>query len=222
MTVKSTNRFFLRESEMNRIQNSASSNKLKMTGLLLAGGNSSRMMQNKAFLKMGDKFVIERNLEVLEGLFEEVLISVQARETYQNLGFRVVEDVFTGKGPLSGIYSGIQAAKFDYVFVAACDMPRLNRAAIMMLAEKIEDYDIVIPRSAGKLHPLHAFYHKKIQDMAFKHLNKGRLRLRELADEGKTRVVEFEEFADSLINVNTPEEWTILEKMERMSNVEED
>jgi molybdopterin-guanine dinucleotide biosynthesis protein A len=207
---------------MKNSKKSDAENKLKMSSLLLAGGNSSRMGKNKAFLKIGNKSIIERNLGVLEGLFEEVLISAQSCETYHDFEFRVVEDVFPGKGPLSGIYSGMQAAKFDYVFVTACDMPRLNREGILMLAEKIGDYDIVIPKVSGKLHPMHAFYHKKIQDIAFKHLKAGRLRLIDLANECKTKVVEFEEFADSLINVNTPEEWTIIEKIERLNNVEED
>lgn len=207
---------------MKKIQKSDAEDKLKMSGLLLAGGNSSRMGKNKALLKIGDKLIIERSLEVIEGIFGEVLVSARDDKAYQSFDFRVIEDVFPGKGPLSGIYSGMQAAKFDYVFVTACDMPRLNPKAIMMLAENMEDFDIVVPQVSGKLHPLHAFYNKRIQKTVLNNLKEDRLKLKDLINECKTKVVQFEDYADSLININTPEELMVIQNLERMSNIEKD
>ncbi|ADY56953.1 Molybdopterin-guanine dinucleotide biosynthesis protein A [Syntrophobotulus glycolicus DSM 8271] len=209
---------------MNRIEDDwdKSETKLQMTGLLLVGGNSSRMGRDKAFLEIRGIPVLKKSLKVLSGVFAEVLISARDGEMYEEFGFKVVKDLFPGKGPLSGIYSGLQASNYNYVFAAACDMPFLSPEAIIKLAGETEDYDLVMPYASGRLHPLHAFYHQRLQGTAFKHLREGRLSLSALAGESNTKIFRFEEYAGSLTNVNTPEEWNeIRNHMERMKEDEE-
>src|SRR5665648_144787 len=135
--------------------------KLKATGILLAGGKSSRMNKNKAFLEMEGKPLVERSLSVLQSVFEEVLISSNKPELYVPYQVPVILDEILGRGPLEGLYQGLKAATYDEVFFVACDMPFLNPALIRYLSSQISTYDMVIPQLSAGLHPLHAVYHRR-------------------------------------------------------------
>lgn len=189
--------------------------KLKITGILLAGGKSSRMGSNKAFLELNGRTLAERSLKVLEDIFEEVLISSNQPELYLRYNYPVVTDIIPGKGPLGGLYSSLKAAKYDYVFLAACDMPFLNKEGICFLAEKLDDYDIVIPYALSRLHPLHAFYSRRILDLVERNLKNERLRIVELLPECRSNVVRVEPAlrGEIFMNVNTPEEWETVKQM---------
>lgn len=194
--------------------------KLEITGVLFAGGESKRMGQNKAFLEIGGKPLLERNLEVLDSICSEVLISCREPEQYSGYGYQAVADQIKGKGPMGGMYSVLPVAKYDYVFVAACDMPFLNSEAIAYIYEQIEDYKLVLPYVRDRLHPLHAFYHKKVFKVVEKRIKEDKLRLFDIADECRHKIVNISEemegsmlkemIEESFLNVNTPQEWELI------------
>jgi len=95
---------------------------LDISGIILAGGKSSRMGTNKAFLQINGVIMIERVARVLTGVCSKVIISGDEK-TYSNLGYRVVPDIYPGCGPLSGIYAGLLATANHYIFISACDTP---------------------------------------------------------------------------------------------------
>ena len=180
--------------------------RLPVTGVLLVGGESRRMGKNKAFLMVEGQPLVERSLRVLANVCQEVVISCRSPEQYENLGYPVVVDKVKGKGPLGGIYSVLTEAKFDSIFVMACDMPFVNEDGMRNLYELVEDYDAVIPSTDGKLHPLYAFYHKRILSLVKQNIEKERLKLTLTLDECRTRIVEnINNF--NLINLNTPEDY---------------
>lgn len=131
-----------------------------MTGIILAGGESKRMGQDKSFLKVGEKTIIERTIVTLSKVFEDILIVTNSPDRYKSLGCRVCTDIIPGKNSLGGIYTGLEVAPTEHSFFAACDMPFLNESLIKYLARFIKDFDVVIPKPANAFEPLHAVYSK--------------------------------------------------------------
>lgn len=199
--------------------------KLKCTGVLLVGGESSRMGMNKALLDIGGKPLYQRSLEVLDRVCSEVLISCREIDLYTGNGFKAIPDLIKGKGPLGGFYSVIRQAGYDHIFMVACDMPFLNGKAIRYVYSELGEYDMVIPSVRGKLQLLHAFYHKRVLPVVEDQIQRNRLSLIDLLNTCNAKILPVEEGAMedsdrkkielSSLNVNTPEQWNqILTRLE--------
>lgn len=188
------------------------------TGVILAGGKSSRIGRNKAFLEVSGRRIIDREIAVLSGIFKEVIIVCKDVEEYHEYPLRKVSDLVDYLSPLSGIYTGLKSAKTDRIFVVACDMPFLNKGVIDYLMSLADNYDVVVPRPAGRFEPLHAVYSKDcvkgIEDM----FKAGNFRIYDLYNKVRTRVVEDGELKKidpeglGFLNVNTLAE---LEKLNK-------
>lgn len=202
--------------------------KLDITGVLLVGGESRRMGRNKAFLEIAGKPLLERNLEVMGSICNEVIISCRETDQYEGYTkqYQVIADRIKNKGPLAGLCSILPLAKYEYIFMAACDMPLLNRQAIAYIYSQIEDYQLIYPYVWDRLHPLHAFYHQSILPVAEKHLQEDQLSLLDLPKGCRTKTPRVSELLagnptrelieQSFLNVNTPLEWDrINEKLMR-------
>lgn len=135
------------------------------SALILAGGRSRRMgFKEKALLTIGDKTILEHVIDALDGVVDEIIISMRdatQQELLNNYtqGHDVVLDKFADVGPLSGILEGLRAAKGEYVFVVACDMPYINTDVVKLLFKRAEGYDAAIPVWDNEnLEPMHAVY----------------------------------------------------------------
>ncbi|OAT79876.1 molybdenum cofactor guanylyltransferase [Desulfotomaculum copahuensis] len=132
-----------------------------VTGVVLAGGNSSRMGANKALLKLAGRRLIERVVCALQNAFGRVMLVVNNFDDYRCLGLPMVSDVYPGRGPLSGIHAGLLHAKTPYIFVAACDLPLADARLARHMAALAPGSDVVIARSGGCLEPLFAVYSRE-------------------------------------------------------------
>jgi molybdenum cofactor guanylyltransferase len=132
-----------------------------MTGIILSGGENSRMGRNKAFLVVDGERLIDRILKIFRNLFGEVILVTNQPLDYLDLDVTLVTDIYPGKKALGGIYTGLFYADCSHAFVAACDMPYLNPAFIAHMMEKAAPHDIVVPQTAEGLQPLHAIYSRK-------------------------------------------------------------
>ncbi|MCS7152297.1 MAG: molybdenum cofactor guanylyltransferase [Endomicrobia bacterium] len=147
-----------------------------MNAIILAGGNSKRFNKvNKAFIKLGDKTLIDIIINRLETLFNKILIIVKDDEqlhkftmfTTQNVA--VIKDVLPKRSSLSGIYSGLIQSKSYYNFICACDMPFINTDLVRYMINTVKqgNADVVIPRLKLENLPnkgyevLHSIYSKK-------------------------------------------------------------
>lgn len=186
---------------------------LPATGILLAGGKSSRMKRNKAFLEFAGRPLVERSLEVLLTTFKEVIISTNDPELYAKYSVQIVPDLILHNGPLSGIYSSLQAATYDECFFVACDMPFLYKTVIRYMAQWVHDFDIVVPQSKQGLHPLHAYYKRSCLPYIEKNLKAKNFKIIDFYPDCQVRYVtekELKIFGDTsemFCNVNTPAEW---------------
>lgn len=184
-----------------------------MTAIILAGGKSRRMGLNKAFLKYGSTTFIEHQIVMLRNIFDEIILSANDANAYTHLKLPIVSDVLPERGPLSGICAGLSRARSSHAFVIACDMPFINEKLILYLKSLINDYDIVVPQTSRGLEPMHAFYSKNCIQPIYRCLEEGRLRIVDFFTEVKVKIVGETEFAgldaslQSLINMNTPDEY---------------
>jgi molybdopterin-guanine dinucleotide biosynthesis protein A len=189
-----------------------------ITGVILSGGKSLRMGEDKAFIRIAGTPIIERILLLFQGLFEEVIIITSQKDHYQYSGVNVYEDLIPNLGALGGLYTGIARSSFPYSFVVACDMPFLNRAVIEHLTERTGDFDVIIPKTEDGLQPLHALYSKECLTAIGEILKKKKSRIIDLFPLVRVNIVEEEGFHSldpkrlSFINLNTREDLLIFRK----------
>jgi molybdopterin-guanine dinucleotide biosynthesis protein A len=186
---------------------------MKVTGVIQAGGRSTRMGgRPKALMELGGRPIIERVLAALAPAVDDVLVVTNTPELYAFLGLPMVADVYPDHGSLGGIYSGLKAAGGQAAFTVACDMPFLHSEIVKLVAERAGEGDVVIPRVGSQLEPMHAAYGKTCLPHIEERLIAGQLKIVELLE--RVRVVEVAEadvarFRDPRIvfmNVNTPDE----------------
>lgn len=184
-----------------------------MTGIILAGGKSSRMGgNNKAFLAFHGKPLIERTVEVLRDLFPEILIVTNSPLEYLSFDCRIVTDVVKGKGALGGIFSGLIFASNEHCFVTACDLPFLNSDFIRFMAERVREVDIVVPRCIEGFQPLHAFYSRRLIPAMERMIREDLLKISPLFKKSRTLVLSGEILARfggeerMFLNVNSQED----------------
>ncbi|MBI3078712.1 MAG: molybdenum cofactor guanylyltransferase [Deltaproteobacteria bacterium] len=184
-----------------------------VTGVINAGGRSTRMGRDKAFLEIGGERLIDRAVRIFRSLFDEVILVTNTPELYRPLGLPMVADIFPGAGSLGGLYTGLSHAGRDYAFFAACDMPFLNPEFIRFMLAQRPGYDVVIPRTPEEgVHPLHAAYSKACLAPMERLIRAGRLkvigffpevRVREIAPE---EIMPFDPEFTMFFNINTPQE----------------
>lgn len=144
------------------------------SAVVLAGGKGRRMgTVEKALLEFEGKTILERLLESLFRIVDEVIISF--RDKNQEEKFRPVLEKFPAReirfcfdtledaGPLEGIRAGLLESRGEYSFVCAGDMPFVDSRVVDLLFEKASGHDAALPkREDGKFEPLHAVYSKKM------------------------------------------------------------
>jgi len=192
---------------------------------VLAGGQSKRMGQDKAFLEVGNQMVIERILSRVQPLTDDLFISTNSPNKYRRFELRLVGDVYPNKAALGGIYSAIHAARHNHVLVVACDMPFLNVDLLRYLINLAPTADVVAPMiEPPQPETMHAVYSKKCLPAIESRLLANRLRIIGFFDDVTVRYVNRAEVAridpnfNSFVNMNTPEEWqTIQELADKLS-----
>lgn len=198
---------------------------LNMTGILLAGGRSSRMGTDKALLSMNGETVIERVIRMMAPAASSIIVSANDDKKYAFLGKKVVHDRYPGQGPLSGLDAGLHAAATPWSVVAACDMPFVTEELFRFLARKAEEaaaalddgggFQAIVPVSGGRIQPLLAAYHRSVLPSLELCLSSGRLRLTGWLDQLKVCYVSEEELIQELgpgadkafYNMNEPSDY---------------
>lgn len=150
---------------------------MKCTGIILAGGKSSRMGKNKALLTIAGETVINRLVRELRMVTDEILIVTNTPEVYDFLPIKKVRDRYDNSGPLAGIESGLYHSSNNNNIIVACDMPFVTVGTLEWLLSNLKDYSAVIPEWHGQTHPLLAVYRKEVSDVAAKCIEANDLKL---------------------------------------------
>lgn len=134
-----------------------------LTVCIQAGGASSRMGEDKALKTFLGRPLIERVIERLSPIADEVIVTTNHPGKYAFLNLPLFVDLKPGRGALGGLYTAIASARHPIVAVVACDMPfaspSLLEAASKLLLD--EELDVVIPKSEQGYEPLHAVYRRE-------------------------------------------------------------
>jgi molybdopterin-guanine dinucleotide biosynthesis protein A len=193
-----------------------------LTTAILAGGKSSRMGTDKAFLRVRERPVIEDLIEQLDGLGSELILITNRPESYAYLGRPMFGDVLPGKGALGGLYTALAASSQPHTLCVACDMPFVIRPFLDQLIALMHDpdTDAVVPRLAGEAEPFRAIYSHTCLGPIRAALEAGQMRVISFFSDVRVRFVdeaEIERFDPerlSFFNMNTPEE---LEQARRLA-----
>jgi molybdopterin-guanine dinucleotide biosynthesis protein A len=121
------------------------------------------MGQDKALLPFLGRPLIQRVLERVEPLADEVLVTTNKPEAYRFLGLPLLADTLPGRGALGGLYTALRASSYSQVVVIACDMPFINAGLLRSELDLLHSSgsDLVIPQLEGGLEPFHAVYRKE-------------------------------------------------------------
>ncbi len=132
---------------------------MNFSAVILAGGKSKRMGRDKAWLEVGGKPLIGRQIEFARELgAKEIFISGRAGTDYTALNCPVLMDHFEDAGPLAGIERALQAISTPLLLVLAVDMPRITPAPLQMLLDHCTEKCGAIPRCDNSVEPLAAIY----------------------------------------------------------------
>jgi molybdopterin-guanine dinucleotide biosynthesis protein A len=184
-----------------------------VTGVILAGGLSTRYGENKAFLRIGGVRLIERIAEEMKEIFHEVILVTNQKRDFEYLKLPMVEDLVKGLGPIGGIYTGLSAISEQAGFFVACDMPLLHKGLIRYMVEIIDDYQAVVPLVDTWVEPLHAVYARSSLGIIKDLIDEKRYPVRLFYDRVHVRYVTEDEIRrfcspkEAFLNINTPEEF---------------
>ena len=134
---------------------------MNFSAVILAGGKSSRMGQDKAWLQVDGESLLARQIRLVREVgASEVFISGRANTDYSRFDCRVLQDRLVDAGPLAGIESALAASSSSLLLVLAVDMPKMQVGLLRRLAFRCDGGVGAIPRVDGEIEPLGAFYPK--------------------------------------------------------------
>jgi len=183
-----------------------------LNAFVLAGGRSSRMGMDKAYVTLGTQTLLERALSLVGGVASAVWI-VGGREKFGRFG-NVIEDEFPDHGPLGGIHAALRASSSDLNLVLAVDMPFVEVRFLEYLLVKAGGAKaiVTVPRADGAWQPLCAVYRRDFANLAEPALRAGKNKIDPLFAKCDVQVVDEEELSKAGLltemfrNLNTPEE----------------
>jgi molybdenum cofactor guanylyltransferase len=182
-----------------------------MNCVILAGGRGTRLIPEKGLLSFGRHTLIEHIIERLSPIFKNFHLVVNSEEPYRKLGIPLIQDLFPGRGPLGGIYSGLSAIG-SHSFFCACDMPFINCRLVAYMKEMFCGFDAVIPEFRGNYEPLHALYAPSCIEPMKLRLDQGHSRIISFLDlvqvyPVRHEVDEFDHEGRTFFNINTPQDY---------------
>ncbi len=183
---------------------------------IIAGGKSSRMGTNKAFITFDGQMLIERIIERTQNLGQQTtMLITNTPDEYTHLNVPMFADVIPDSGSLGGIYSALYHSKTTHTIVIACDMPFVSADVLRLMQTHADNADVVVPTVEGYPQGLHAIYSKNCLEPIRAKIEAKRLQV--IGFYEQVRVTYLDETAletvnsDGLafMNVNTPEELEI-------------
>ena len=159
---------------------------MNITGVVLSGGKSSRMGEDKGLILLKNKPLAQYVIEVLAPSCNNLIISANSSK-YKRFGLTCINDKIKGIGPIGGMHAVMQSYPSDYYFFVSCDMPHANTNLVSELIEKSQGYEIVVPQhSGGKIEPLFGLYAASVLQKIEKHIVNKNFKLMDLLKECNT------------------------------------
>lgn len=187
---------------------------MKATGVILAGGKSSRMGSDKGLINFKGKPMIQHIIDTLESMNVPIII-IANNDAYRDFGYPVFKDIIPEKGPIGGIYTALRHSDNDKNIVVSCDTPFVSNSLLQLLLDNSENQLVTIPEFEGQEHPLIGIYDKKAIDVFKTQLANDDLKLRTANKKLNVNVVSTTEIPKMMgrmfNNINTQQELKTLD-----------
>ncbi|MBT8272319.1 MAG: molybdenum cofactor guanylyltransferase [Bacteroidia bacterium] len=181
--------------------------KHNITGIILAGGKSSRMGTDKGLMLLHGKTFIEHIIQALKPTVDEIII-VANNDEYDRFGETRIDDLIQDSGPLAGLFSGLKRSKTDLNLVLSCDVPFITTRVLRIVTDAAsDDFEIIQAVYKNESLPHIGLYRKKCMVKSKELLDQGEKRLRSLARHFKTKDLHIDEvYEKNIQNINTLQE----------------
>ncbi len=133
-----------------------------ITGIILSGGKSTRMGENKSFLKMNNKTIIESVVEMMNSIFSKVILITNTPDEYRFLNLEIYTDIYKNVGPLAGIHSGLINSETQKNFIISCDLPLMNSEFVKSIVNIDSEKKIIVSKADGYIQQLCGIYNKSL------------------------------------------------------------
>jgi molybdopterin-guanine dinucleotide biosynthesis protein A len=190
---------------------------MKVGGIILCGGQSTRMGRPKAWLPFDGETMLARVVRLLGEAVSPLAVVAAPDQEVPPLPaeVKIVRDEAKGRGPLQGLAAGLSVLKgeVEAAYLSSCDVPFLRPAFVRRMIDLLGDKAICVPRVGERHHPMAAVYRLEVAEVVARFLRENRLRLSLLLEAVPTRVVTAAELMEvdpegqSLRNLNSPEEY---------------
>ena len=185
---------------------------MNFNAVILAGGRSSRMGHDKAFIELAGQTLLARQIQLARSAGAmETFISGRSDTDYSAFDAQILTDKFPDAGPLAGIHAALEATNSPLLLVLAVDMPGMTAEFLLKLASGCSENTGAVPRVTGNLEPLAAFYPKAALPLAASLLGQNSLSVKNFA--GRCQQAGLVVFADHpdaaagfFMNVNSPDD----------------
>lgn len=189
----------------------------EITGIILAGGKSTRMCTNKALLPLFNTTIIEHIYNILKPVCKEILISSNSNE-YKFLNCPTIPDKIKDIGPISGILSTLEVSKSDQNIILSCDVPLVTTVFLKFLLSNTSNYDTTIPVVNNFAEPLIGIYSKKIIPIIENEIKQKNFSIYKMLKKVNCNFLEINEktyiFGKNMfLNINNFEEYENLKKL---------
>jgi len=189
---------------------------LKVSGIILCGGESRRMGQDKGLMQFDGDHMVSQVAKAFSGADELLLNCNQNEDQYQSLGFETFPDQAPGEieasaGPLLGVLSAMNVAKNDWLLFSPCDTPKLPHDFLETMAQHASDQlaFACVVFDGQRRQPLHALIHKKYKESLMMYLLSGRRRTGEWINSLNPIEVNYSKQARCFYNFNSMADWPV-------------
>ena len=177
---------------------------MNITGVVMAGGKSSRMGFDKAGILYNNLTFLQRSIDLLSHFTPDILVSSNMHLSNE---YNIIPDEIENIGPLSGLYSCLRKTKYDKVLVVPVDMPLLDKEVIAYLLKNADlSKSATIFQVHGRKHPLVGIYDVSLVSQIHSQIIKKDYKLLNLLQMSSCQVVSGDRFAHKFVNVNSPDE----------------
>jgi len=133
---------------------------MQITGIILAGGQSTRMGTDKALIQINGKTLLENAIDICKPHCRTIIISSN-NSGHELFGYEIIPDEIKNCGPLGGIYSCLKKSVTEWNFVLSVDAAFVPVSFVQFLISETENFDAVVPVHQNGKEPLVALYHKR-------------------------------------------------------------
>ncbi|HJN63567.1 MAG TPA: molybdenum cofactor guanylyltransferase [Flavobacteriales bacterium] len=177
---------------------------MKITGIILAGGLSSRMGKDKSFIQLDEHKMIEKIIALIRPFCDELLISAN-KNKYKDFGYEIIKDKHKRIGPLGGIISCLNESSHELNIIISCDTPNISGKTILKLLQESKNYDITLPCYNNRCEPLIAVYNRNCVEKLELMANSSSYKLQTIINNLNSNIIHFEESdkVEEFININS-------------------